>query len=145
MSEPSAPAPLTPADVYRIEDICDRFEKAWKAAAYTGQAPRLEDVLRGAPVTGRVRLLGKLIRLDLDYRRQRGEQPTAEEYRRRFPKEAAAISGVLEPLPAGPSRPARLSHGSNRNLLFGILALQMDFIRNEGTVYRVACPAPFYG
>jgi serine/threonine protein kinase/WD40 repeat protein len=64
----------------RIDEICDRFEQAWKA----GSRPRIEDYLGDCAEPERSVLLRELIALEIDYRRRAGEQPQAEEYRARF-------------------------------------------------------------
>src|SRR5947209_14921203 len=62
--------------------MCLRFE----AACQAGQCPRPEDFLGDAAGRERSALLRELIRLEVHYRRQRGEAPPEEEYRRRFPE-----------------------------------------------------------
>jgi serine/threonine-protein kinase len=64
-----------------MNEVCDRFEDAWKA----GQRPRIEDYLARTVEGERSALLRELIVLDIDYRLQAGEQPEAQEYRARFP------------------------------------------------------------
>jgi hypothetical protein len=59
---------LSPSQVFRLEEVCDRFEVAWKATKSTGQRPWLEDYLGGAPEPERSLLLHELIALDVDYR-----------------------------------------------------------------------------
>jgi RNA polymerase sigma factor (sigma-70 family) len=65
----------------RIDEACDRFEAAWKA----GQKPRIEEYLSAVPESRRGELLRHLIKLEVSYRGQRGEQPSLEEYQARFP------------------------------------------------------------
>src|SRR5258706_14028773 len=72
---------LSPAAVEHIEEVCDRFEAAWR----TGGLPRIEDFLGETPEPERSALLGELLVLELAYRRRRGDRPTSEEYRRRSP------------------------------------------------------------
>jgi serine/threonine-protein kinase len=78
----------------RINAVCDRFERAWQA----GPRPCLEDFLGDTPEPERLALLRELIALDIDYRRRAGENPTAEEYRERFPalEPPVAVSTVIE-------------------------------------------------
>ncbi len=108
---------------WRVDEICQRFEDAWKA----GRPPRIEEHLGGATGAERLVLLKELVRLDLAYRRQRGEAVPSAEYLRRFPelgaawleREAppstvsdAAAAGAGETAPQiGPSR-AALATGS---------------------------------
>jgi len=131
MSEPFAASPsLSLTALERMERICTRFEDAWKA----GQQPKLEAYLGNSPEPERSALLRELLVLDLSYRRRRGEQPSPHEYLRRFPKSRDLIETVFgEVASAGkaaasaPQLPMSRAV-SDRNLLFGILALQMDFI-----------------
>jgi tetratricopeptide (TPR) repeat protein len=84
-----------PLDVEeQVDKICDRFEDAWKQ----GQRPRIEDYLAILAEPGRSTLLRELIKLDIVYRRRAGENPTAEDYRERFPNldPPAADSTVIE-------------------------------------------------
>jgi WD40 repeat protein/serine/threonine protein kinase len=60
----------------RIDEACDRFELAWQA----GQRPRIEEYLGDTPEPERSALIRELAALDIDYRRQNGEQPKAEDY-----------------------------------------------------------------
>jgi WD40 repeat protein len=68
--------------VRQIDGACNRFELAWKA----GQRPRIEDVVKDWPEPERLVLLRELIALEMDCRRQGGEQPQVDEYRARFPE-----------------------------------------------------------
>jgi serine/threonine protein kinase len=79
----------------RLERVCDRFEADWR----TGQ-PRIEDYLAGWQGEQRLALLRELVALDLLYRRRRGEECRAANYRGRFPELsadwlAAALAGQL--------------------------------------------------
>jgi hypothetical protein len=86
-----------------VDARCDRFEEAWIA----GQAPRVEDFLEGAAEPERPQLLRELLRLELAYRRRRGESPTPDGYRQRFPGYADRIDALFGPaLPVPPRGPA---------------------------------------
>jgi WD40 repeat protein len=65
----------------RVNALCDRFELAWRA----GRRPRIEDYLGDVAAPERAALLSELVALDIYYRRQAGEAPTADDYRTRFP------------------------------------------------------------
>lgn len=96
-----------------LEEICGRFERAWHEARKGGFAPRPDDYLASAPEAGRQALLRELIRIDLAYRREAGELPTADDYQQRFPdldrtwlmsavaSSTAAMSGASKTDPAG--------------------------------------------
>jgi serine/threonine protein kinase len=96
----------------RINAALNRFEQAWK----TGQRPRIEEFLGDAPEPVRSALLRELIALDIEYRRQAGEQPQAADYHVQFPSlDPAQVGAYLEPqvstvprttLPAELPRPA---------------------------------------
>jgi tRNA A-37 threonylcarbamoyl transferase component Bud32 len=76
----------TPTDRQRqVDQLCDRFEAAWKAARASGSPPRLEDCLAPAPPDLQDAVLRELILLDLYYQTQAGSRPTPQEYRHRFP------------------------------------------------------------
>ena len=76
-------APLS--QVQRADRICDQFEAAWKAAVKAGTCPTIDAFLADVPPAEWPELLRELLILDLDYRRQRGEAPTLEEYRSEYP------------------------------------------------------------
>jgi hypothetical protein len=89
------------AQAAEVDRVCDRF----RAERATGRAPRIEDELAGAAEAVRRPLLGELLRVELELRREAGEQPTSQEYRRRFPGDAAVIDAVfLETVELTPDR-----------------------------------------
>jgi tetratricopeptide (TPR) repeat protein len=83
----------------RVNEACDRFEDAWLA----GQRPALEQFLSGVEGAERSELLRQLLRLELCSRRQAGEQPSAEEYRRRLPGHEQAVEALFAPPPSLPA------------------------------------------
>ena len=87
MSDTHPPPALSPSEARQVDQICDRFEAAWKA----GPRPRPEDYLGGAAEPLRPALLRQLLLLDWDYRRRAGEAPRAADYLARFPGEAAVV------------------------------------------------------
>ena len=116
----------------RVEAMCDRFEAAWKA----GRRPPIEDYLGEVPEAGRTLLVRALLELELTYRRESGERPTPEEYQCRFPEHVAVIETILGA--ATPPRAARPQAGADHNLLFGLLALQNNFIDREALLAAFA-------
>jgi serine/threonine-protein kinase len=127
----------SPATALRVEQTCDRFEAAWQA----GNRPVIEDHLRDAAEPERSALLHELLALELEYRRRVGEKPSLGEYLARFPRQAEVLNpffvesaspATLDlrqrngPAAAKPPRPT-----TDRNLLFGILALQLDFLGRD--------------
>jgi WD40 repeat protein len=106
MSDPSHPGheSLPPSVLQRRDEVCYRFEAAWKAAEFTGERPRIEDYLDDTPKSESSLLLPALIALEVDYRRRAGEQPQEKEYRARFPTlDFARLSCTLAPNPPAPT------------------------------------------
>ncbi len=73
----------------RLNELCNRFEAAWRS----GSPPRIEDLLATFREEERPAALRQLIPLEVDYRRVRGEAPTADEYLARFPDLSATWVG----------------------------------------------------
>jgi serine/threonine protein kinase/formylglycine-generating enzyme required for sulfatase activity len=82
---------LSPSEVRRLEDACDRFEAAWNA----GQRPHIEDYLAATTGPERCVLLRQLLSQELDYRRRQGEDPPPDEYLRRFPDGAEIVQALF--------------------------------------------------
>jgi WD40 repeat protein len=80
MSEQTPPStgPLLPR---YLDQVCDRFEAAWRAAGASGTLPRIEDYLEGVAELEQAVLLPELIALDAAYRKLRGEVPQEDNYR----------------------------------------------------------------
>src|SRR5262249_8822380 len=94
---PSAPKRSRLLLAQQIDQVCDRFETAWKA----GPRPRIEDYLTHTPEPGQALLLRELVALEIAYRRRSGEQPRAEEYHARFPR---LEPGWLDEIPTDSGR-----------------------------------------
>jgi serine/threonine-protein kinase len=77
---------LAPGLLLQIDAVCQRFEDAWQAASGGGPSPRVEEYLAGSDGALRRELLRQLVLLEVEYRRRRGEQPSADEYHARFPE-----------------------------------------------------------
>jgi tetratricopeptide (TPR) repeat protein/tRNA A-37 threonylcarbamoyl transferase component Bud32 len=122
----------------RIDTACQAFETAWKAAARSGSRPRIEDYLATVEEGERWPLLRELVALELHYRRQ--EPPSLEEYPGRFPQYASELRAQLaeaglSPTGRGKGRPGSVPPASaDHNLLFGVLALQMDFVSRDALI-----------
>lgn len=84
-----------PSLARQVDDLCDQFESAWKAASTSGERPRIEAFLDTVPEPERSILLRELLELEVAYRQRAGEQLTQDEYRRRFPEHEAVLSTVL--------------------------------------------------
>jgi serine/threonine-protein kinase len=78
-----------------MNEVCNRFEAAWKA----GHQPRIEDYLEDASADQREPLLPELVGLELDYRRLRGEAPALGEFTQRFPEHAHTLRRLWEEIP----------------------------------------------
>ena len=120
-----------------IDAICDRVEAAWRG----GQRPRIEEYLAEVPERARRALFSELLKVEIHWRSAASQRLGRDEYLRRFPDFAEEIKSQLpssedrggQGAPQSPPLPEQLRAG-DRNLLFGILALQMDFITREALV-----------
>lgn len=73
-----------------IDLLCDLFESSWKQ----GDAPDIEDFLKQTDDIGRSTLLVELVKVDLHYRKLRGETVTLKDYESRFPDYSNVLSHV---------------------------------------------------
>jgi formylglycine-generating enzyme required for sulfatase activity/serine/threonine protein kinase len=125
--------PLPPELGRRIDEVCNRFEAAWRA----GPPPRLEDFLADWQGPERLALLRELVLLDADYRRTAGQHFSPEHYRGCFPDlDPTWLAEALPPAAMVQTPPKRdgTHPAADRNLLCGILALQMDFISRDDLI-----------
>jgi eukaryotic-like serine/threonine-protein kinase len=118
----------------RVDAVCDRFE----AASRAGGAPRIEDYVAAVDEADRPALMGELVALERELRRRRGERPVVEEYLDRFPAQAGIVRAAFGAQPELDDRPARPQRDAGRDLLFGILALQNNFIGRDDLVSAFA-------
>lgn len=80
----------------RIDQVCLKFEAAWKK----GEAPSVEQYLGDTSDKERSRLLQELLLLELDYRSAQGEPPSLDGCRARFPEHSELITDVFRWLEA---------------------------------------------
>ncbi len=81
MSQAKSLADLPEAHVRLLEQLCDDFERSWRAALRNGAArPRVEDVLAQLPEQARVLALRELAKVEVGQRRRHGERPASREY-----------------------------------------------------------------
>jgi len=104
---------------------CDRFEQDWR----DGHGPRIEDYLAKALEPDRLALLNELVGLELELRRARGDDPQLQEYLARFPGYVGAVRAAFGEAPAATG--AEPGAGAAHELLFGILALQNNFVGRD--------------
>jgi serine/threonine protein kinase len=76
---------LSTTQLARVDEICDRFEAAWKTAGSIDQRPRMEDYVGEPTAPEHAILLCELAVLDIGCRRLAGENPSVAEYQARFP------------------------------------------------------------
>lgn len=84
MSEPSTMSEDA-ARANLLDQLCDRFEAAWKAAPGLDSAPRIEDYLNQVAEPVRHELLRELVSLDAHYRRLHTGAVSGDDYAARFP------------------------------------------------------------
>lgn len=120
--------------LFEFEPILDRFEAVWRA----GQRPELGEYLTSVSEASRAALFCELLSLELGYRRDAGETPQVSDYLARFPLFIEPIRQVFAQSVADKRPLSRRSSsaqlGTDRNLLFGIMALQMDFIGRDALI-----------
>jgi tetratricopeptide (TPR) repeat protein len=93
--------PWSPSLIRKLDELCVRFEEAWKAGSST--RPRLEEYLAEVPDCARGPAVEELLALELAYRCRSGERPTVEEYERRLPGHLATIRVVFEKMADAPA------------------------------------------
>ncbi len=110
-----------------IDEAADRFEHGCKTG---GDRPRIEDFLAQEAGPRRILLLQELMRVECELRKRAGETPLREEYRQRFPDDRASVEAVFGD--DGNRDPqSKPREDAAQSLLFGLLALQNNFIDRE--------------
>jgi eukaryotic-like serine/threonine-protein kinase len=111
-----------------LDERADCFENEWKQG---GERPRIEDYLAGQGHSARRLLLEELLRMEGELRETGGEHPAADEYLARFPDDRIAVEAAFgvtnHPVTPRKEPPVAAAH----SLLFGLLALQNNFIDRE--------------
>jgi eukaryotic-like serine/threonine-protein kinase len=110
-----------------IDEAADRFECEWKTGV---SRPRIEDFLAQEAGPRRTLLLQELLRVERELCKSAGETPAPAEYRQRFPDDRAAVEAVFgdDGHTDPPGKPR--AHAA-QSLLFGLLALQNNFVDRE--------------
>ena len=75
-----------------IDSICDRFEAAWKGSP----APQLEDFLTDIAEAQYERLLGELLKVEIQLLVEKGEPPKLQPYYQRFPEQLSLIDQCFQ-------------------------------------------------
>lgn len=75
-----------------IDRVCDRFEAEWRS----GGQPRIELYVAEVPEPARPELIRELLKLDIYYRRDRGDTIAPDDYKPQFPEHADLIDKLLE-------------------------------------------------
>ncbi|MBI3467422.1 MAG: protein kinase, partial [Planctomycetes bacterium] len=94
---------LTAIAQRRIDQVCDRFEQAWKA----GQRPEVEEYLGDSVEPERTVLLRELLFVERAYRCARDETILPDEYQRRFPNHVQALQDIFAETPSKQSNGER--------------------------------------
>src|SRR5689334_17464169 len=99
--EPASDNSLSASRLSQIIDVCDRFEAAWRVGA-----PRaIEHELGGVEEELRSCLLGGLVALEVELRRERGECPSMQEYFARFPSHEDLVQAAFPTADPGDRTP----------------------------------------
>ena len=92
MPRPDDPHPeLSLSADWRIDEVCQRFEAAWKSE----RRPRLEAYLGQGDDPEQRALFRELLLVELHHRGRAGESPAKEDYLSRFPHAAELIDTLL--------------------------------------------------
>ena len=116
------------SDRLSIEDICDAFEAALSAS----ENPKIEDWLENSSHTDI--LFAELLRLEIEWCRQSGQETPAEAYLRRFPDQRSRVEELCHPIEATVSLADRASQNSptpNRKITVGAEELREAKTRAE--------------
>jgi hypothetical protein len=94
-------ANLASSDSFYVEinDACERFEAEWQS----GAQPQIEQYLAEVDEGARPELARELLKLEVYYRRERGDTILADDYTPRFPEQVGLIDTLLADRTALPS------------------------------------------
>jgi hypothetical protein len=84
-------AELSSDELFRVNDIGDRFEAAWRA----GARPRIEEFVTTHQGRLRQAVVKHLVGIELELLRREGEHPSQASYERRFPADSDLVAAVF--------------------------------------------------
>jgi tetratricopeptide (TPR) repeat protein len=93
-SDPRSDLLLSLDAAQRIDSVCERFERALAAGSSAAVEVYLAET--ADPGLERSALLRELLALEVEYRLRRGQQPTRDEYLKRFPSQQPIVDLVLQ-------------------------------------------------
>lgn len=133
---------LSPSMGRAIDEVCNRFERAWR----TKETPRVEDFLAGHEGDERDALTVELIALDIFHRRRHGQLPKLEDYASHFAHiDVAQLQGLFaesenEAIPTITHPPSAADARSDRPLklrYFGDYEVQQEIGQGGmGVIYQ---------
>jgi len=102
--------------------------KAWEA----GEQPQIQEYLKRLPVDAQELALRQLIAVDVEMRRERGEEVGREEYESRFPRKKEIVDAAFD----------LAGSGSSSKLFDSTVSIQQANVESDGTAKpgRVSVP-----
>jgi serine/threonine protein kinase/WD40 repeat protein len=102
---------LGTAQLKQLDQLCDEFESRWQQ----DERPSLRQFVEDAPGSIRSKALEDLLQIEIDHRREKGEQPAVDDYLQEFSDRREIVERVFENLKAatdthGPSDTADFSN-----------------------------------
>src|SRR3990172_3670171 len=86
---------LSPSEVVQLDQICDAFERDWRA----NKQPKIEDFLCNIAAELCDDLLRELIAVEVELRRECGQRVSEQEYVDRFPGQQEVVRRAFELTP----------------------------------------------
>src|SRR5450631_2225617 len=91
--------PLSPHQALRLNEVCVRFEEAWKGVAGGGEPPSVADFLGEESDPDHLAILREIVLLDIEYRHRRGEILALKDYAERFPELDQVVESTVRYVP----------------------------------------------
>jgi hypothetical protein len=153
MSAANADDSLSLSQLSRLDEVCDRFEACWKA----GEPPQIEDYLDADRQPYHPELLRELLLLDVEYRTRAGEDPSAAQYKARFPQYAELVEEAFRRISAGWEPERNRGDPSSPRILLEVIGgphkgRRFDFTGHENFIvgrsrcahFRLSAEDPFF-